>query len=350
MGIPKTHPRIGVALIGAGMIAPTHVAALSAAQGLVKLEVVVARRPEQAEYLADTWQGAKPVFTSDLSVVADNADIKMAIVATPPSVRIDLIETLAKAGKHILLEKPVARTVGEAKQVVEICERAGVTLGILFQHRAQATSKAAADHIASGALGALGHVEIAAPLWREQSYYDELGRGTYERDGGGVLITQAIHTIDLALSLTGPVTSVQAMTATTPLHRMEAEDLAVAGLRFASGAVGSLVASTATFPHGHEVVTLHFEHGSMRVGRTRLDVFWRDGRHDVQDFGGAGEEDGGPIVAKHHLHQAVIEDFVDAIHTGRAPMATGRDGLAAHRLIDAIEASSRSGQVVNLTQ
>lgn len=349
MSVPKIHPSIGVALIGAGMIAPTHVAALSAARDRVRLRAVVARRPERAEYLAEKWQGDAPVFTSDLSVVTNDPEIKMAIVATPPSVRIDLIDTLAKAGKHILLEKPVARTADEAMEVVEICERAGVTLGILFQHRVQESSKAAARYIAQGQLGLLGHVEIAAPLWREQSYYDELGRGTYERDGGGVLITQAIHTIDLALSLTGPVTTVQAMTATTPLHKMEAEDFAVAGLKFASGAVGSLVASTATFPAGHEMVTLHFENASMRLGRARLDVFWRDGRKETQDFGVADEEDGGPIVAKHHLHQGVIEDFVDAIHTGRPPMVTGREGLAAHRLIDAIEASSRTGRVVNVT-
>jgi predicted dehydrogenase len=115
-------------------------------------------------------------------------------------------------------------------------------------------------------LGALGYAEIAVPWWREQSYYDEPGRGTYARDGGGVLISQAIHTIDLALSLTGPVAEVQAMTATTRFHAMEAEDVAVAGLRFANGAVGSLTASTASFPGGAEWIRLHFERASASGG------------------------------------------------------------------------------------
>jgi len=108
-------------------------------------------------------------------------------------------------------------------------------------------------------------------LWRAQSYYDKLDRGSDARDGGGVLITQAIHTIDLALSLVGPVARVQAMTATTPLHEMEAEDFAVAGLQFVSGAVGSLVASTAMFPHGCETITVHCRHGSLRLGAEALD-------------------------------------------------------------------------------
>lgn len=347
IGKVSTRP-VGVALIGAGMIAPTHVAALSAAGDRMRLEAVVSRRPERAEYLAEHYAGAAPVFTSDLAKVTGNPAVHMAIVATPPSVRIELIETLATAGKHILLEKPVARTTREAEQVVEICERAGVTLGVLFQHRERAASKAAAARIARGALGRLGHVEIAVPLWRAQSYYDELGRGTYARDGGGVLITQAIHTIDLALSLTGPVARVQAMTATTPLHQMEAEDLAVAGLRFASGAVGSLVASTATFPHGQETITLHFDRASLRLGKDRLDIFWRDGQVEPVEFGGSETGEEGPVITKHELHQAVIEDFVDAICGGGAPRVTGRAALVSHQLIEAIEQSSRTGRPVDI--
>lgn len=345
---PNLPPRIGIALIGAGMIAPTHVSAISAARNHLSLKAIVSRNTEKAAPLAALYAGAAPLFTADLAQITANPDIQMAIVATPPSVRIELITALASAGKHILLEKPVARTTAEAEEVVRICEDAGVSLGILFQHRARAPSIAAARLVASGTLGALGHVEIAAPLWRDQSYYDELGRGTYARDGGGVLITQAIHTIDLALSLTGLVTSVQAMTATTPLHRMEAEDLAVAGLRFACGAVGSLVASTATFPHGKESITLHYENASLRVGTDVMEVTWRDGRSAREPAAGGSPGETGPVVAKFEWHQAIIEDFAQALRGGGAPMVTGRQALASHRLITAIETSSRSGCVVSL--
>jgi len=345
---PTQDPRTGVALIGAGMIAPTHVAALSELRDKARLDAIVSRRPERATHLAQHYAGTQPKFSADLSEVTENPDVLMAIVATPPNVRIELIAALAGAGKHILLEKPVARTLAEAQEVVEICENAGVTLGMLFQHRAHASSKAAARLIAGGGLGQLGLVEIAAPLWRDQSYYDELGRGTFERDGGGVLLTQAIHTIDLALSLAGPVTRVQATVATTPLHQMEAEDYAVAGLTFASGAVGSLIASTATFPPGNETITLHFENASLRHGRHSLDVFWRDGSTDSETFGQAEPGEGGPVVAQHALHRDIIEDFVDALRDGRAPIVTGRAALVPHRLIDAIERSSRTGAAAEI--
>ncbi|MDV7145024.1 Gfo/Idh/MocA family oxidoreductase [Tropicimonas sp. TH_r6] len=340
-------PRIGVALFGAGMIAKTHVAALSAAQDVAKLEVIVSRHPDRARYLTEYCDGQTPSFSADVAAVAASPSIQMAIVATPPSVRRALIEELAGAGKHILLEKPVGRTTKEALEVVEICERAGVSLGVLFQHRMRAPALAAARHVASGALGKLGLLEIAVPLWREQSYYDELGRGTYARDGGGVMITNAIHSIDLALSLTGPVSSVQAMTATTPLHKMEAEDFAVAGLRFANGAAGSFVASTAMFPHRTETITLHFENGSLRMDKDSLEVSWRDGRRQVEAKPEPMPEDS-PLTGNHAWHQAVIEDFIEALHTGRAPCVTGREALQSHRLIEAIETSSRTGRPVEI--
>lgn len=346
----REHSKIGVALIGAGMIGQSHVAALSLAQDRLDLKAIVSRRPDRARPLAAHYAGPPPVFTSDLAMVFQDPNIQMVIVATPPSVRIDLISALAKAGKHILLEKPVARSLQEAEQVVEICESAGVTLGVVFQHRMRAPSKSAARYLAQGALGKIGHVEIAAPLWRDQSYYDELGRGTYERDGGGVLLTQAIHTIDLALSLTGPVISVQAMTATTPLHRMEAEDLAVAGLRFASGAVGSLVASTASFPRRKETITLHGDLGSLSLGTDALTVSWRDGRVEEETYAAGVAGEPGPQEMKYAWHQGVIEDFAAALHEGRAPLVTGRVALGPHALIDAIERSSRLGTRITLPQ
>ncbi|MCO6381978.1 Gfo/Idh/MocA family protein [Oceanicola sp. 502str15] len=333
-----TGDGVGVALVGAGMIAKTHVAALAAAEGLA-LKAVVSRHPERAGYLAELCEGDAPRFISDIGEVIADPGIGMVIIATPPSVRAELIGPLAAAGKHILLEKPLGRTLAEAEAVVEICEGAGVALGVVFQHRVRAASRAAAALVAGGALGALGVVEIAVPIWRAQSYYDELGRGTYARDGGGVMITNVIHSIDLALSLTGPVVRVQGMTATSKLHRMEAEDMAVAGLSFANGAVGSFVASTAMFPNRGETISLHFEQGSLRIGRDGVVVSWRDGREEV-----LGAEE----VAKHDWHQRVIEDFSTAIREGRAPLVTGREALASHRLIEAIETSSRDGRAVEL--
>lgn len=339
---------VGVALIGAGMIAKTHVAALSEARGKIALRMVVSRTPENARYLTEFYDGPMPEFSSDLGAVASNPDIPVAIVATPPSVRKEIIQELADAGTHILLEKPVGRNPDEAREVVEICERAGVKLAVLFQHRMRAPSMAAARHVASGDLGALGLVEIAVPLWRDQSYYDELDRGTYARDGGGVMITNAIHSIDLALSLAGPVTCVQAMTATTTLHQMEAEDFAVAGLKFACGASGSFIASTAMYPHRTEVIRLHFEKASLKLDKNALEIDWRDGRTHVEAMDEAPRKVNPLLGGKHEWHQAVIEDFVDAVRSNTKPMVTGREALISHDLIAAIEASSRTGGVIKM--
>lgn len=336
---------LGVALIGAGMIAPTHMLALSELQPRCTLKTIVSRRPERAKYLSEYYEGTRPVFTSDLSVVLEDADIKFVIVATPPSARLDIINSLANAGKHILLEKPVARDLTESKAVVEMCETSGIKLGLLFQHRMRNASRAATSIVTEGKLGKLGLVEISVPLWRPQSYYDELDRGTYQRDGGGVLITQGIHTIDLALSLTGPVSKVQAMTVTTPLHTMEAEDFAVVGLKYSSGAVGSLVASTATYPHGKESITLHGENGSLHLCGDGFKIHWRDSK---QESLMPAVDSNGVATPKTEWHKRAIENFIDAIEHDVKIMVSGNEALASHQLIDAIEDSSRRGCAVEI--
>jgi len=334
---------LGAALVGAGMVAGTHLAALRDAEG-VALRGIWSRTRHRAEEAA---LGAH--VYRDLNDIAADPEVDFAIVVTPPNARAGIIGPLAARGKHILLEKPIARTAAEARDLVRICRDAGVTLGIVFQHRMRAASRQAARLVASGQLGALGLAEIAVPWWRDQGYYDEPGRGTYARDGGGVLISQAIHTIDLALGLTGPVASVQAMTATSRFHRMEAEDTAVAGLRFASGAIGSLTASTASFPGGAEWIRLHFDTASLHLEAGVLTVRYRNGQVDRfgEEVGTGGGAD--PMAFTHDWHQGILEDFCAALRDGRDPAVTGEAALAAHDLIDAITASARDGKTVEVS-
>lgn len=338
-------------LIGAGMVARTHVAACIDAPE-VTLHGIQSRSPDRSRALADdaaSRMGAGVTVYDSLDAVAADPDVDFAIVLTPPDARAAIIGPLAAAGKHILVEKPMGRDAAEAREIVRLCDAAGVTLGVVFQHRMRAASQQAAAMIASGDLGALGLVEITVPWWREQGYYDEPGRGSYARDGGGVMISQAIHSIDLALSLAGPVASVRAMTATTRFHAMEAEDFVTAGLSFVNGAVGSLVASTASYPGGAEAIALHFDAASLRLQSGQLHVAWRDGRTEV--FGEAGGTGGGadPMAFTHAWHQGVIADFATALAQGRAPAIPGADGLAAHDLIDAITRSARTGSATKVT-
>jgi predicted dehydrogenase len=140
----------------------------------------------------------------DLESLADNPQVEALILITPPNARQDIVALFADRGKHILSEKPLERGLPQALAIVETCDRAGVRLGVVFQHRFRAASETLAELIQSGKLGPVRVVRANVPWWRDQAYYDEPGRGSYARDGGGVLISQAIHTLDLMLSLTGP--------------------------------------------------------------------------------------------------------------------------------------------------
>ena len=243
--------------------------------------------------------------------IAADPGIGFAILTTPPNARAEIVGKLAAAGKPILMEKPVERTLAGATRLVELCEAKGVPLGIVLQHRARPVVAELRRVMAE--LGPLVAAEVSVPWWRPQAYYDEPGRGTYARDGGGVLISQAIHTLDLMLTLTGPVVSVNAMVATTGFHRMEAEDFVCAGLRFATGAVGQLFATTASFPGRGETITLHFRRGSVRLEAGVLRIDRQDGTSETIGQAAASGRGGGP----------------DGLHLGLAP--GGDRGLRRRR-------------------
>nr|WP_306269031.1 Gfo/Idh/MocA family oxidoreductase [Pararhizobium sp. IMCC3301] len=334
---------MNIALIGLGMVAATHVKAIQASTAGLNLRGVYGRSETKvaafvAEYLPED-DGSLRRYKS-VEEIAEDSEIAFAIVATPPNARDTILHQLVAGGKHILLEKPIERSSRAASRFVKVCEEAGITLGIVFQHRARAVARELKALIDSGATGPIRVVEIAVPWWRPQSYYDEPGRGTYKRDGGGVLISQAIHTLDLALSFTGPVITVHAMTRRSKFHDMEAEDFVSAGLDFGNGAIGSLMASTASYPGRAESITLHCDEVSARLQSGKLELDWRDGRHEVsgEDMATGGGAD--PMAFTHEWHQTMIEDFANAIRSGRPPLAPGREALAVHYLIDAINRSA----------
>ena len=335
---------IKLALIGLGMASRPHLAALKQLAPNVDVAGVFARSGERRREVSDRW--GWPAFESLDAVAASDAD--GAIVITPPNARAEIVASLAGAGKAILMEKPVERDLARARGIVEACEAAGVPLGIVLQHRFRAGTMALHDLVASGKAGRLHMVRVSLPWWREQTYYDQTGRGTYATDGGGVLITQAIHVLDLMLSLTGPVAEVSALTGTTPLHDMEAEDFAAAGLRFANGAIGSLVATTASYPGDAETLALDCEHAALRLSGGELAVHWRDGRTETvgEVTGTGGGSD--PMDFPCDWHRDLIADFALSLRTGRPPRITGREALRVHRLIDAIEHSARTGTTTRL--
>ncbi len=336
-----------VALIGVGMVGGTYAQALASLGGRIELAGALGRRAGSAAAFLDKHRdavgpAARPY--DSVQAIADDAEVDFVLLTTPPNARLDLVEVLAAAGKPILMEKPVERTLAAAARLCALCESHGVPLGIMVQHRARPSATTLAGLVAEGSFGALRMAEISVPWWRDQVYYDEPGRGSYERDGGGVLISQAIHTLDLALQFTGPPAEVIAMTATTGFHRMESEDFVVAGLRFADGTPGSLFASTASHPGRTEEIVLHYEKGSVRLQSNLLEIDWQDGRKETVGAAVASGAGADPMAFTSDWHRMMIEDFDTALREDRPPKATGRSVLPVHALIEALEASGRSGR------
>ena len=339
-------------LIGLGMVADTHLAAIRDAAG-IGLAGVMGRDPARATAFAgnaaDVLGYPVPVYATVQEVAADKA-VDFIVIATPPDARQELVEALSAAGKPILMEKPIERTFAAAEALVARCETAQVPLGIVLQHRARAASKKLKQLLDGRALGQIATVEIRVPWWRDQAYYDAPGRGTYARDGGGVMINQAIHTLDLALWLLGPMRSVRAMMRTTPLHGMEAEDWAGALFELENGAVGSLMATTSAYPGEAESLRIQGDKAAAHLASGVLTLTHLDGQ--VETFGAEATTGGGadPMGFTHAWHQSVLEDFAASLSTGDTPLATGRSALDAHRVIDAMERASRSGQTTEIAR
>ena len=344
-----------IALIGLGMVADAYARAVAASGGAVSLAAVHSRDAGARAAFADRVEaltGSRPATPGRVEEIAADPDIDAVVLATPPSVRLEPVRLLAAAGKALLVEKPLGRDAAEARRVVDACAEAGVALGVMLQHRARPASRALKARLDAGELGAPALVRIDVPWWREQGYYDEPGRGTRARDGGGVMITQAIHAMDLALWLAGPVRSAQGLTSTSALHRMEAEDTATAGLVFESGAAGALTATTAAHPGAPESVAIHCERASLRLAGGVAHIDWHEPGREPERLGEASATGSGadPMDFPHDWHLAVLTDFAEGLRDGRPPMIPGAEALPVHRLIDAIALSSREGRRVMLSE
>ncbi|TCU14451.1 Gfo/Idh/MocA family protein [Rhizobium sullae] len=333
--------KLRIGLIGLGMAAAPHAKALLDLKDRVEVAAAFSPTPARRKAFSETYgfltcDDAETIF-SDPSIVA-------VMILTPPNTHLELVRRAAEAHKHVLLEKPLEITQERARAMVEVAEHAGIKLSIVLQHRFRPVSMAFAGLINEGRLGEIASASARLHNWRPQSYYDQPGRGTQARDGGGVLLTQAIHTLDLLVSLAGLPEEVRAYAATSKVHRMETEDLAMAAIRFASGAIGTVSATTCAYPGYPDEIDVIGTRGMARLGGRSLAASFHDGTEiSIEDeaAGGAGAD---PMAFPHNHHRAVLADFLDAIEHGGEPRVTGREALKVHRLIDAILAAAESGQ------
>jgi predicted dehydrogenase len=338
--------KLRIGIVGLGMAVTPHAKALLDLSD--KVEVVRAFSPSAGRREAFGEKFPFPLCDR-LETILDDASIHAVLVLTPPNTHLDIARRCAQAGKHVLLEKPVEITTARAQELVAACRQAGVTLGIVLQHRFRPAAAKLAGLIAAGEFGDIVGCSTVIRLWRPQAYYDEPGRGSFARDGGGVLISQGIHTLDLMLSLAGPVEEVTGYATTSPVHRMETEDLVCAAARFANGAFGTIDATTAACPGFAERIELIGTRASATIAGTALDVFHHDGRRtSIEADRSAGGTGADPMAFPHDYHRSVMADFVEAVTTGRAPRVDGDEALKVHRLIDALVAAGRTGAPVRV--
>jgi UDP-N-acetyl-2-amino-2-deoxyglucuronate dehydrogenase len=331
-----------IGIIGLGMASAPHARSLGDLKERVAVKAAFSPSAERRKAFADAY--GLPV-TDDMGALLADPSIDALLLLTPPSTHLDLVRQAASVGKHILLEKPLEISLERAEELVAVAEKTAVRLGIVLQHRFRPVSAALAALIREGRLGDIVSASARLHNWRPQSYYDQPGRGTRARDGGGVLLTQAIHTLDLMISLAGLPVEVTGYAVTSPVHRMETEDLAMAATKFANGGIGSISATTAAYPGIPDAVDVIGTKGMARIEGTRMIAHFHDGTEKTVDDGtlggGAGAD---PMAFPHHHHRAVLEDFLDAIEKDRDPAVTGREALKVHRLIAAILRSSETGE------
>ena len=311
--------RIGI--LGAGGISDTHVRAARAIDGVEVVAVHGANR-DKAAVLA---RSAGAVAYDDLEAfLAHPMDI--VAIGSPSGVHAEQALAAVGRGRHVLVEKPLDINTARIDAVIDAADRAGVKVGVFFQDRLTpdlVEMKAAID---AGALGTPVFASGRVKWYRPPEYYaNSRWRGTWRLDGGGILMNQAIHTIDTLLWMCGPVARVSGQVATR-FHQIEVEDTAAAVLEFASGAFGVLEASTAAFP------------GFPR----RIEVTGTKGTL-------VHEQDARPaVVADASGHQRVFADFISAVRNGGTPACDAREGRRSVALIEAIYESARNGGPVAL--
>jgi predicted dehydrogenase len=263
----------------------------------------------------------------------------------------------ARAGKHVLVEKPMALSLGDADAMIAACRAAGVYLGVALQRRIDPIFLGVKAAIEAGGLGKLTLGAISVPYLRQQSYYDSAAwRGTWALDGGGALMNQGIHLLDLLVWYMGDATAVQATMATLA-HAIEVEDCVTAALRFASGALGAITATTAAAPGFPHRVEIYGDQGGVQIEGeqiVRWEVVGVEPRTENQEpitvrrepiAAGAGASPTG-IGAVGHTR--LLGDFVAALRAGRAPLVPGEEGRRSLALALAIYESARSGAAITM--
>ena len=322
--------RMVIALVGLGPAALPHLRSLQDLNDRIELRYAFARDPRVDRIQPYTG----PVrLTDSLELILQDHEVQAVIVATPPSTHLEICERCFAAGKHVLLEKPIELNLERATRLLELATQAGLQLGVVLQHRFRQASQVLQKLLMDGRLGEVQAASVRVPWWRSQAYYNEPGRGTFARDGSGVLLTQAIHTLDLFRALVGVQSVKSAVVRQTQLHQMETEDHVSALLVLGNGAPGDLMATTAMYPGFPETIDIIGTLGSARLTGGNLQVHFLEGAPVIISSEGGTGSGANPMDFSHEPHRELIIDFMQAIFEKRAPSVSGAEALKTQALI-----------------
>ena len=345
----------GFGIIGCGMIAEYHTRAIGEIPG-ARVLAAFSRSEANGSKIAKLAGGDCTVY-DDLDAMLAHPGLDVVCVCTPSGAHLEPAVRAAKAGKHVVVEKPLEITLPRCDAVIAACDAAGVRLCTIFPSRFSAANLALKAAIETGRFGRISLGDTYVKWWRTQDYYDSGGwRGTWELDGGGALMNQAIHNVDLLQWLMGDVDTVQALTATLAHVRIEVEDTAVAALRFKNGALGVIEAATSAFPGLLKRTEIHGDRGSARVEQDDV-TLWdfqiktpSDAEIHAIMAGGAFKTGGAsdPRAISHAGHRDQLADFLQAIDEDREPVVDGWEGRKSVEIIRAIYQSAKTGMAVKL--
>ena len=334
----------GFGIVGTGVIAALHAAAIRTLPG-ARLAAVTDVVPGAAgTFAAARGCAAEP----DLDALLARPDVDVVCVCVPSGLHAEVGVRAARAGKHLVVEKPIDVTLAAADRLIEAARAAGVALTVISQHRFDPGLIELKRLLGDGALGRLVLAEASTKWYRTQAYYDSAAwRGTWAMDGGS-LMNQGIHYVDLLRWCMGPVTEVTALCA-TQAHQVEVEDTALAIVRFGSGAVGTILSSTAAYPGFPQRLEITGTEGTVIVEDGR--IVRRAGAGAVGAVGAVGGVGGAadPAAIEVASHAAQIADLLAAVEEGRAPAVDGQAGRDALEIVRAVYESARTGAPVRLT-
>ncbi len=339
-----TTRRYGFAIVGAGVIAPFHARAIQSLPNAV-LRAFVDDVPEIAHQRATEF--GVDAYTQ-LDPVLERPDVDVVCITTPTGLHAALASRAVEAGKHVVVEKPIDVSLEAADRLITTCRRAGVKCTVISQRRWDPGVQLLKRALDQSLLGSVFLADVSMKWYRSQAYYDSAAwRGTWELDGGGALMNQGVHFVDLLLWLLGPVKRIYA-TCATVAHDIPVEDVAVVHLEFANGAIGVIQATTAAFPGLDERLEVTGTQGTIRVEKGNLALWEVPGsnRPILQTTTPSSAADPAALSVEGHRQQ--LADFLEAIEQDREPAVTLAQARAALEVILAAYTSAHRKAPITL--